>query len=163
MKTLNTTYQVAKLALIALAINACGREELAQSVPTPSPEVPAAATGDAPVIATALPEPTPTGTPVATPTATPNPTTVTYIYQDITICSALHSWNPNTTTIKTYATSANSDAAYFLLRYDGAFIVAPGGCEAGCVAPDQDLIRSNISGTVCTIQIRNGQFAGVTP
>jgi hypothetical protein len=137
------------LVVCGLAVSGCGKEQLAAALPTPDPTV---ATADAsPAIATA------TAAPTATPA--PNPSLVTYIYQATTICAALHSWNPNTTTIKTYPTAGNSEAAFYLFRWDGVWYVV-GGSE---YVANVTLTRSNINGLVCTITVVNGGLTGVTP
>lgn len=153
------------LVVCGIAISGCGKEVPAVT-PNPDPTVstssPSVATND-PV---ADPTAAPTAAPTATATPTPNPTTVTYNFQDITICTYLHTWDPIQTTIKTFNNGNNGVGLYsftYLLQWNGAFVVSSGGCENGCAAPDADLIRSNINGTVCTIHIRNGQYAGVTP
>jgi hypothetical protein len=141
------------LVVCGIAMSGCGKEQLAAALPEPEPTV---ATADAnPAIATA------TAAPTVAPTATPapSPTLVTYIYQATTICAALHSWNPNTTTIKTYPTAGNSEAAYYLFRWDGVWYVV-GGSE---YVANVTLTRSDIHGVVCTITVANGALTGVTP
>lgn len=135
--------------VFVIGLAGCG----ADGTPAPAPAPAPAASGDAPAFAPTVA--------TATPTATP-PTLVTYIFQDITICSALHSWNPTTTTIKTYPTAGNSESAYYLFLADGVKYVATPGCESGCPA-DVTLQRSDIHGVVCTITVTAGQLTGVTP
>lgn len=162
MNIFTVLLEAVTLIVCIAATSGCGKEGVSAPVPTPTPtEVTSTITNNSTLVVATV-TPTPTATPTVTPTATPNPTTVTYIFQAITICSFLHTWNPLTVTIKTYANSGNGPS-YYLLRYDGAFIVHTGGCENGCPSPDTTFTRSDIHGVVCTFTVTNGHFSGVSP
>jgi hypothetical protein len=145
---------------LMLALTGCGHETPTTDVtPDPTPNSPSIASNDptpAPTIVASTPTPTPTATP------TPNPTVQTFIFQNVTICTFLHSWDPNTVSIKTYATSGNGPI-YYMLTWQGVFLYDSTSCINGCVSPDITFTRSTINGTVCTFSVHNGQYVGVTP
>lgn len=151
MNPITILFDVLTIAACTLAVSGCGKEFKLPISPVPEPSI---ASSDLPAA-----DPAVASTPVPTATPTPNPTTVTYIYQATTICAAMHSWNPNTTTIKTYPTAGNTESAFYLFRWDGVWYVVDGSEYVANVT----LTRSNINAVVCTITVANGALTGVTP
>ncbi len=159
MNILTILIDAGTLLICALAVSGCG----ADTGVLPTPELTPAPIESIPAVE-ATPIPIAIATPTSTPTATatPNPTVVTYIFQNINICTDLHTWDPQVTTIKTYSTASNGPI-YYLLRWDGVFIVDPSSCPAGCAVNNLTLTRSDIHGVVCTITVSGGVYQGVTP
>lgn len=138
------------------------------SIVTATPET--AVTPEAEPTSEPTPQPTNSPNPDPTPSASPTPPPAevdSFIYQNSAgICNALDVWNPQTTTIEFPATSANPATILYVFRVDGVFQCNPDGVT-GCgeAAPNLDgtftITKTNVSGVVCTITVRDGQFVSV--
>lgn len=164
---MNILLDVLTLAVCILA-SGCGQIDPSTIAPTPAPTEASSLAQPNVVIAENDPAADPGATPTPTATPTPAPTVVTYIYQDITLCTDIRTWDPNTTIIKTYLGASNGPS-YVLFQADGVWLISsaggctsPGICAVGASSPQQ-ITRSDIHGVVCTITVTNGQITGITP
>ncbi len=95
--------------------------------------------------------------PVVTPPANPTePTILKFNYYAVTVCDALKTWNPVTTTIQMDA----SNGLYYSFTAAGVSLIVRSTGETNSKVT-ATIKKSTISALVCTIKIGDGQFVSV--